>query len=235
MLVDYAESRGSPNTTLISNGVDLITHYPMDRKEVEIFRRKLGYNEKDFVIGYIGGINWLTDFQPIFEFLKRNERISGKEIKLLLGGAGSHVNYYLNLAKKMRIINKVNYVGRVPRDMTSTYINSMDVAIIPFKRDLVSDCLRPLKFFEYLACGKPIIMRTIPEIKQNFSMEPINNFLFFADTIDRFSLQINDLIENYSEIVSLNKLSSIRNQLKYYSWENLANKYLELINMMSDQ
>ena len=42
-------------------------------------------------------------------------------------------------------------------DQVPNCMQSFDVCIIPFKQDVVSNCADPLKLYEYLALGKPVV------------------------------------------------------------------------------
>ena len=51
----------------------------------------------------------------------------------------------------IRLLPPVSF-ERVPEQ-----IAGMDVCLIPFKQDIVSECADPLKLYEYLALGKPVV------------------------------------------------------------------------------
>jgi teichuronic acid biosynthesis glycosyltransferase TuaH len=52
---------------------------------------------------------------------------------------------------------QVRLVGAFTHNEAPSVIKRFDVAIIPFKCDEVSYGINPLKLFEYLAAGKPVV------------------------------------------------------------------------------
>jgi len=76
----------------------------------------------------------------------------------------------------------VHLLGRKPHETLPGYLKAFDVAIIPFKVDAVSATIYPLKFFEYLGAGRPVV--TTP-----FNMdliEPLAPVVSIATTAEEF-------------------------------------------------
>ncbi len=46
------------------------------------------------------------------------------------------------------------------------YLSCFDVCLIPFKINIVTESANPIKMWEYLATGKPIVSTAIPEVKK---------------------------------------------------------------------
>jgi hypothetical protein len=70
---------------------------------------------------------------------------------------------YLVLAEKRRHAN-VFYLGAKPYDALPQYLACCDVAVIPFVLNEVTHACSPLKLFEYMAAGKPIVATPMREI-----------------------------------------------------------------------
>ena len=50
------------------------------------------------------------------------------------------------------------------------YVAGFDVCTIPFLRSPLTEATNPVKLFEYLATGKPIVARRLPELEPYESM-----------------------------------------------------------------
>ena len=80
-------------------------------------------------------------------------------------------------------LSNVIFVGAVERDRLPAYLNHADVGIIPFNcRDFLPliEPVRPLKLYEYMACGLPVVSVAWQELRQ------MNSPAWLAETIDEF-------------------------------------------------
>ncbi len=58
----------------------------------------------------------------------------------------------------------LHFLGPVPYERVPSYINAFDVCLIPFHcNDLTAD-VDPVKAYEYLALGKPVVAVGLPEL-----------------------------------------------------------------------
>jgi glycosyltransferase involved in cell wall biosynthesis len=62
-------------------------------------------------------------------------------------------------------LQNVFFTGRVPYGELPTVVKGLDVLCIPYKMNLLTDAITPLKLKEYLATGRPIVSTPIPEVK----------------------------------------------------------------------
>ena len=92
--------------------------------------------------------------------------------------------------------------GPVPYDQMPAVLKGFDVAIIPFKKDEVSNNIFPLKLFEYLGAGKPVVSTDFNNDLQNFTY----NVVPYCSTAEEFSDEINRAIENNSSDIQQQRL-----------------------------
>ena len=146
---------------LITNGVDTSVFKPMPSQTL---RHKLGISDSDFVIGFAGSIErWYNINSLISTF----NLIGKKNLKLLIVGDSLFTNYKNELVetiKSYNLENNVIFTGLIPYNSLPEYINCMDVCTIPLAPEHWKNIALPNKFFEYTACGKPILTTHIPNI-----------------------------------------------------------------------
>ena len=65
-----------------------------------------------------------------------------------------------------------------------SFLDQMDVLIIPFKIVPIVEACDPVKFYEYSAMGKPTVATRLPELSR------VADLVFFASTPDQFASQI---------------------------------------------
>jgi glycosyltransferase involved in cell wall biosynthesis len=146
----------------VNNGVNtkLFHPLPMD-KEVFDLRSRLGYDEADEIITYIGN---LSPWQGV-EYLVRSAPLVLKQnpsVKFMIVGKGPAYSACLTLCSSLGVADNFKFVGHVPYPSLGHYINVSDVCVAPYTRD-IPNC--PIKIYEYLACGKPVICSDIPGIE----------------------------------------------------------------------
>ncbi len=129
-------------------------------------------------IGYIGVISKRIDFELI-EYLAR-ERKSFQFI--FIGGKYGKVGKQV---KKLKKLDNVYFLGDKHYDLVPCYIASFDVCIIPHRIDEFTLSNDPIKVYEYLYLGKPVVSTNISiadELRENvFIADRKESFLRFLD------------------------------------------------------
>ena len=100
------------------------------------------------IIGYFGAVERRIDYNLVRKLIKTNIHKSFVFV-------GPMDPYYLGEDD----FNEPNlyFKGPVSYEMMPAVLKGFDVAIIPFKKDEVSSHIFPLKLFEYLGSGKPVV------------------------------------------------------------------------------
>jgi glycosyltransferase involved in cell wall biosynthesis len=60
----------------------------------------------------------------------------------------------------------VIHTGRVPYEDVPRYVKAFDVCVNPYVLDGVAEHCSPLKLYEYIATGKPVVSVDMPEARQ---------------------------------------------------------------------
>lgn len=150
---------------LITNGVDTRLFRPLDGGPV---RERHGIADSDFVIGFAGSVErWYALDRVLGAMPAILERVP--EAMLLIVG-GSLFTGYLpelrELATDIGVADRVRFAGPQPYDALPGFIGAMDVCTIPLSPPQWVDIALPNKFFEYSACGRPILTTPIPDVQR---------------------------------------------------------------------
>ena len=150
---------------LITNGVDTDIFKPGDGSPA---RRELGIDPDDFVIGFSGSVERWYAIDAIIRALPTLIEYRRK-VKLLIVGGSLFTNYQQELdqlARDLGISGHVIFTGTKPYHELPRYIACMDACTIPLLPTQWGDIALPNKFFEYSACGKPIVMRPMQDVER---------------------------------------------------------------------
>jgi GT2 family glycosyltransferase/glycosyltransferase involved in cell wall biosynthesis len=142
-------SRHNPNCLLVPNGV-AFDHfrYPTLSRPAEVF-----FMEKP-IIGYYGAIADWFDSE-----LVRELALARPEWNFVLIGS----TLYADLEPLQGLPNVV-FLGEKPYEELPPYLHAFDAAIIPFKKTPLTEATNPVKLFEYLSAGKPVVATRLEEL-----------------------------------------------------------------------
>jgi len=148
---------------LITNGVDTDIFRPVESGDT---RRELGIGEDEFVIGFSGSVERWYALDEMIRALPEILHIRPTTRLLIVGGSlfTSYQNELESLAENLGVTDRVIFTGTKPYHELPRYIACMNACTIPLSPPQWGDIALPNKFFEYSACGKPIIMRPIPDV-----------------------------------------------------------------------
>ena len=199
---------------LITNGVDTDLFRPMSGNET---RAELGICPDDFVIGFSGSVERWYAIDDMIRALPVLVRYCPGTRLLIIGGS-LFTNYRAELetlARDLGISDRVIFTGTKPYHELPRYIACMDVCTIPLSPPQWGEIALPNKFFEYSACGKPIVMRPIPDVARIGGPN-----LFVYRTQEEYIEHIKAMMK-YPRTYTIN--------LEDYSWKEKARQFETLL------
>lgn len=164
------------------------------------------------VIGYFGNIERRIDYDLIKELTAKNPDKSF----VFAGPVEKHLvpDYIFD-------IPNIHFTGRIPYEQMPNMVKGFDVAIIPFKKNEDSATVFPLKLFEYLGAGKPVVATNFNPDLKSFTID----LVAYCSTYEEFSIAINEALRNDTA-----KLQKARIELAAeHTWEKRAAEMEDLI------
>ena len=206
------------SSDLITNGVDINIFQPMDGRKT---RKELGIGDEDFVIGFCGSVERWYAIDEMIRALPVLIQYRPETKMLVVGGSlfTDYLSVLYKLAKDLGVSDQVIFTGTKPYNELPRFIAVMDACTIPLSPPQWSNIALPNKYFEYSACGKPIVMRPIPDVEQIGGPN-----LFVYQTQEEFITQIQYLMLNRPSF-SIN--------LEKYSWKEKSRQFEEIFRSFS--
>ncbi|HUK37995.1 MAG TPA: glycosyltransferase [Methanomicrobiales archaeon] len=161
-LVDRLRSFGY-DPALVTNGVDTDRFVPLDGGPM---RRQLGIHDGEFVIGFEGAVERWYALDRVIAALPEL-LVHRPATRLLIVGGSLFTGYLDELkakAEALGVLGHVIFTGPVRYRDLPGYIAPMDLCLIPLSPPQWVNIALPNKFFEYSACGKPILSSPIPDV-----------------------------------------------------------------------
>ena len=212
----YAKLGVPENKILIApDGVDLEQFNISDTKEGA--RKKLGLPVQEKIILYAGhlyawkGVDILALAAPL---LPENTNV------IFIGGTEKDIKAFKS---KYGSTKNVRILGKKPYGQMPLYMRAADVLVIPnsAKDDVSRLYTSPMKLFEYMASGTPIVASDLPSVREILD----DSMAYFFKPDDERSLK-----ESINKVLASEKnLNNSVDKAKEYSWDNRAIKVIELL------
>lgn len=212
-LKDKIESSGKKKAALITNGVDY-EHFKYRElpipEDLSVIR-----NTYKTLICYYGALAKWFDYELIQKIA------TNKEYAVVLIGQDYDGTY---LKSKVWEHDNVFFLGRKSYEQLPAYGCNVDICIIPFLINDITEATSPVKLFEYMAMNKPIVTTALPECKKYRSV-------YCSETHEEFLSNIEKAIEsdkdaNYKKVELEEALentwcSKAKNMIKYVNGERI--------------
>ena len=224
----WAEEMGAKNVIVIPQGVDtnIMKNLPKDKE----LQKKYNINDNDKVVMYLGSILSHSGLDVIFNDMEKILK-EIPEFRLLVVGDGPDLERLKQQSKQLGIYEKIIFTGFVPYKEVPRFCSLADLCINPFRMDgkyAFNDKLTPVKFFDFLSCGKPVLATPLQGTLYDFPKE--SNTIIY-ESLDLFTGKMIELLKNDS----LDEIGQRGREFvgKNFTWDSVTRKMLsEFDNMI---
>ncbi|MBI4307246.1 MAG: glycosyltransferase [Chloroflexi bacterium] len=161
-------------------------------------------------IGFVGNVSETSIDYPLLEDLARRH----SEWSLVLVGPANEVS--LKTRRRLGSLPNVHFTGWIERARLPSFLKGFDVALIPFSTGPWNLARNPLKLWEYLAAGKPVVATRIPEI------EKYADAVYLTSTPAEFEAAVRTAIERHTP----GRAERGAELAREHSWERLTARVL---------
>jgi len=219
---NFYVAHGIPESKIFvqPNGVD-IERFDISETSEEV-RHVLRLPIDKKLILYTGH---LYDWKGVDTLAESAQSLPNNAVVVFVGGTESDMRDF-----KDRYGGKENILilGHRPNSSIPLYLRSADVLVLPNNKIGESEQFTsPMKLFEYLAAGKPIIASNLPSVRE--VLDEQNAFFFSAGDSDSLAAMIMDVLDAPNE--SSKRAARARRDAEKYTWDRevLVQKFKELV------
>lgn len=215
-LREYTISMGArkEKTEVIKTGVDF-DHFKrsIDGKPI---RDEYGIKKDEIVLFFMG---WLYTFSGLKELALEIAKLPDNNIKLLVLGNGELWNTLQDIRNANGLEDKIITINWQPYDDVPKYLAAVDVCLLPAYNNDVMKYIVPIKLYEYMAMGKPVIATRLYGLEKEFGND---NGVVYIDHPNDVLNKVNYLIKNQKIAENGTKaLKFVENN----NWNNIANEF----------
>ena len=218
-LMDYAIKMGAnqDKTHVVRAGIDL-ERYDLTIDGSEI-RGRYGIKKDDLVLLFMG---WLFDFSGLKEVAIKLSNVKNEKpnIKLLIVGDGDAFNDLKKIIEEYHLENQVILTGKQPYESIPKFLAAADICLLPaYPTEKIMQDIVPIKMYEYMAMGKPVITTKLPGLMKEFGDD--HGVIYVDKPEDVFKKAI-ELIENGT--LKEHGLKA-RGFVEKYNWDDVVDEF----------
>ncbi|OQA39080.1 MAG: D-inositol 3-phosphate glycosyltransferase [Parcubacteria group bacterium ADurb.Bin316] len=201
------------------DGVDLKQF--IIKESSEECRLKLNLPQDKKIVLYTGH---LYKWKGVDILAEAAQYLDNNFLVLFVGGLEQDIKRF---KEKYSVNNNINFIGWKTYDLMPYYMKAADVLVLPnsAEEEISRLYTSPMKLFEYMASGRPIVASDLPSIREILNER--NAVLVESDQPSKLASGIKKVIEdpNLAMKISQQALSDVAQ----YSWKNRAENILHSI------
>jgi glycosyltransferase involved in cell wall biosynthesis len=205
-----------------------------DRKNLreDLFKHTLDFDKYVNFVGYFGHLYSGRGIEIIQGIAKKNLDC----VFIVYGGNEKDIECY----KKYNTISNLFFMGHIPPNLVHNAMSMMDVLLMPYQKNVsiglegvdTAKWMSPMKMFEYLSVGVPIISSNLPVLRE-ILVNRNNSILVEADNVDDWSVALRSIIRDPVLAKNLGNNAFYQYKSKH-TWNNRAKNIINLLGISVD-
>jgi glycosyltransferase involved in cell wall biosynthesis len=217
-LKEYAIKMGAnpEETQVVRAGIDAERYDPnIDGNEI---RRDYGIKQDDSILYFMGT---LFDFSGLKEVALELAKIKDEKpkIKLLFVGKGDAFDDLQKIKKEHDLNSQMILTGRQPFERIPEFVAAADICMLPAYNNEIMRDIVPIKMYEYMAMGKPVITTKLPGVMKEFGED--HGVIY----VDRPEAILNKAIELIEPGSVKEEGGKARRFVEKYNWDDIVDKF----------
>jgi glycosyltransferase involved in cell wall biosynthesis len=220
-LKEYVIKIGAPweRTQVLRAGIDF-AHFDLSTSG-DTIREQYGLAKEDVVLFFMG---WLYHFSGVKEVALQLAKSENPNFKFLIVGDGDLYDELKQVTEKYNMLDKVILTGKKPYSEIPALIAASDICLLPaYPTEKIMQDIVPIKMYEYMAMGKPVISTRLPGVVREFGE---NNGVLYVDKPE-------DVVEKAMELIRNGDLKKLRSKARSFAercnWDNITDEFERML------
>jgi glycosyltransferase involved in cell wall biosynthesis len=190
-------------------------------------RSELGLPKGKTLVGYVGLFKTMGMEKGINTMIEALQYASKEIVTVFVGARGEQKNEYGKIAKKFHVADQCVFIDMQPTEKMPQYEKAMDMLVIPYPdKPHFRDFGFPMKVYEYMASGRPVIYSKLELVEEVIGDCAIG---FAPDNAKDLAEKITEVQKNKSHSTEL--ASKAYDKVKDYTWQKKAEKIIKFIKL----
>jgi glycosyltransferase involved in cell wall biosynthesis len=114
-------------------------------------------------------MGWLYKFSGLKEVALQLAKSKNHSLKLLVVGEGDTYEELQQIREEYHLHDRIILTGKKPYEEIPAFIAASDICLLPaYPWESIMQDIVPIKMYEYMAMGKPVISTRLPGIVEEF-------------------------------------------------------------------
>lgn len=195
-LTRYIRQRTDSDVVLVRNGIDS-RHFYREKHQMidgETAEAK-NADTNEFIVLFHGTLGRSQNVELILTYAEHLKREQETKVKICVIGDGPKADTLRRGMENRNLNSTLDYVGRVDFEEIPQYLNRADVGFSPRVDGLVNETAFPVKVYECLGCGLPVIVTPESEAGRYVEQREVG-FQHRNEEVERIHKSIRRLKEN---------------------------------------
>jgi glycosyltransferase involved in cell wall biosynthesis len=222
-LKEYARGMGAHESeiSVITAGVNFERfNRDLDGQPV---RERYGIAQDDTLLFFMG---FMYDFSGLKEVAQSILEAPSTNMKLMVVGDGDFYAPLLKMVAHHDAGDTIILTGKVPFEELPSYVAAADICLLPAYGNEIMMNIVPIKMYEYMAMGKPVIATKLPGIMQEFGFE---NGIIYVDGAEDVVAKAREMTE-YGVVREEGKKASTC--VSDCDWDTITDAFEAQLNML---
>ncbi|MBI4296247.1 MAG: glycosyltransferase [Chloroflexi bacterium] len=214
-LRDYIKSLGAAETHIVRFGIDF-TKFKHDIDTAQV-RQTYGIEDSDIVLTFVGFYyGRLANVCGLKELALGLKDVRNPHLKLMIIGEGTLDDELREIQRKYNLEGRLILTGKRPYQEIPALLKVSSICLLSFRRTGLTEEIVPLKIFDYMAMGKPVISVRLPGMVDEFGEDA---GIVYVDKPE-------DIYDKAEALIRDGKLTELGARSRQFiagrSWDNVA-------------